>query len=77
MQHCLLLMLHKWEAVDKQQAFDALLKDVSTAFDCINHNLLIAKLLSYRILLSSLRLFADYLKNRSKKRTEVESSCSC
>ena len=43
-QHCLLLMLEKWkQAVDNNKDFGALLTNLSKAFDCISHNLLIAK----------------------------------
>ena len=42
-QDCLLLMLEKWKyAVDNNKAFGALLIDISKAFDCISHELLIA-----------------------------------
>ena len=44
-QHCLLLMLEKWKlAVDNNEAFGALLTDLSKAFDCLSHDLIIAKL---------------------------------
>ena len=44
-QHCLLLMLEKWKrAVDNNKVFGALLTDLSKSFDCISHDLLIAKL---------------------------------
>ena len=45
-QHCLLLMLEIWKkALDSKEAFGALLTDhLSIAFDCLNHELFIAKL---------------------------------
>ena len=47
-QHCLLLKLEKWKlAVDNNEAFGALLTNLSKAFDCLSHDLLIVKLHSY------------------------------
>ena len=44
-QQCLLALLEKWKrAVDSGQMFGALLTDLSKAFDCLDHELLIAKL---------------------------------
>ena len=42
-QHCLLSMLEKWKSADNKKTFGALLTDLSKAFDCLSHNLLIAK----------------------------------
>ena len=64
-QHCLLLMLEKWKrAVDNNKVFGALLTDLSKAFDCISHDLLIAKLNAYGLSLSALKLMHSYLQNR-------------
>ena len=35
------------EAIDRRNKFGAILTDLSKAFDCINHPLLIAKIDSY------------------------------
>ena len=47
-------------AVDNNEAFGALLTDLSKAFDCLSHDLFIAKLHSYGLSLTSLRLLSDY-----------------
>ena len=50
-QHCLLLMTNKWKkAVDNHKVFGTVLTDLSKAFDCICHDLLIAKLNGYELL---------------------------
>ena len=46
-QHCLLVMLEKWKNVDKGKVFGALLTNLSKAFDCLTHELIIAKLNAY------------------------------
>ena len=44
-QHSLIAMIEKWrKTLDKGGACGALLTDLSKAFDCMKHNLLIAKL---------------------------------
>ena len=64
-------MLEKWKsAVDKGKYFGALLTDLSKAFDCISHELILAKLHAYGFSLKALRLIHSYLTNR-KQRTRV------
>ena len=44
-QHCLLMMLETWKkATDNNKAFGAFLTDLLKVFDCLSHDLLIAKL---------------------------------
>ena len=75
-QHCLLAMLEKWKsAVDNNKTFGALLTDLSKAFDCLSHDLLIAKLNAYGFSLPALRLIQSYLSKR-KQRTKINSEFS-
>ena len=75
-QQCLLAMLEKWQrTVDIGKAFGALLTDLSKAFDCLDHELLIAKLNAYGFSLPALRLIHDYLSHR-KQKTRVNDSYS-
>ena len=57
-------------SVDRGKAFSALLTELSKAFDCLDHELLIAKLNAYGLSLPALRLIHDYLSNR-KQRTKI------
>ena len=75
-QNCLMVMLERMKkAVDNKNLAGALLTDLSKAFDCINHELLIAKLNSYGFSQSSLTLLLSYLSDR-KQRTKVKNSFS-
>ena len=67
-QQCLLKMLEKWkQSVDGGKVFGALLTHLSKAFDCLDHELLIAKLNVYGFSLPALRLINDYLSNRRQR----------
>ena len=69
-QHCLTAMLERWErAMDKGKFAEALLTNLSKAFDCINAELLIAKLEAYGFDLESLTYICSYLTEK-KQRTK-------
>ena len=75
-QQCLLAMLEKWKsAVDNKRNFGAHLTDLPKAFDCLHHDLLLAKLNAYGFSLPALRLVQSYLSNR-KQRTKINSEFS-
>ena len=47
-QYCLVVMLERFKkALDNKNKFGALVTDLSKAFDCLNHDLLVAKLDAY------------------------------
>ena len=75
-QQCILTLLEKlMRAVDSGQMFRALLTDRSKVFDCLDHELLIAKLNAYGFNLPALKLVHDYLSNR-KQRTKINRTYS-
>ena len=64
-QHALISLLEKWRNIlDKKGFSGAILMDLSKAFDCLNHDLLIAKLHAYGFSKKSVKLIRSYLKNR-------------
>ena len=64
-QHCLITLIEKWKkSVDNGGPFGALLTDLSKAFDCLPHELLIAKPDAYGFDKSSSKLIHSYLSNR-------------
>ena len=66
-QHCLITLIEKWKkSVENGGAFGALLTDLSKAFGCLPHELLIAKLDAYGFDKSSLILIHSYLANRKQ-----------
>ena len=69
-------MIEKWKKnVDNGGVFGALLTDLSKAFDCIPHDLIIAKLEAYGFHIDTLKLIHDYLSNR-KQRVKVNDTYS-
>ena len=75
-QHCLLVMIEMWrKALDERKVAGAILTDLSKAFDCLSHDLLLAKLDAYGFEKSALKFIYDYLKSRTQ-RTKVNGSYS-
>lgn len=75
-QYCLVVMIEAWKkALDEGKVAGAILTDLSKAFDCISHELLIAKLAAYGFEKSALILVLNYLKGR-KQRTRVNGTYS-
>ena len=63
------------KSIDNGGAFGALITDLSKAFDCLSHELLIAKLEAYGFDEKSLKLIYNYLSNR-KQRVKINNSYS-
>lgn len=75
-QHAILQMIGQWnQCLDTGGVIGAVLMDLSKAFDCIDHELLLAKLSAYGINPTSLNLIKCYLNNRFQ-RTKVGSTYS-
>ena len=75
-QYALLNMIRAWQAcLNKSGIVGAVLTDLSKAFDCLSHDLLIAKLNAYGLGRKALDLFYSYLCNR-RHYTKVGSSLS-
>ena len=68
-QHCLLLIIDKCKknkTGDSNKGFSVIFTDSSNAFECICHDLFVAKLHAYGLSLPALKMIEDYLLNRKK-----------
>ena len=75
-EQCLNVMKESWKrALDQNKYVGAVLTDLSKAFDCLNHQLLIAKLEAYGFGKQALNFIYNYLYNRNQ-RTKVKSKYS-
>ena len=64
-QYALLNLLQKWQSCrDNSGKIGTILMDLSKAFDCLPHELLLAKLAAYGLETSSLELLRSYLSGR-------------
>ena len=64
-QHCLIAMIEKWKtSLDNKCSAGVLLTDLSKAFYCLAHDLLLAKLDAYGFDYISLKLIHSYLRSR-------------
>ena len=65
--HVLIMLYENWMLyLDKGFVTGALLMDLSKTFDCIPHDLLVAKLHAYGISLNVVIFIYSYLKHRKK-----------
>ena len=75
-QHALFRLIQKWQAeVDSGGNIGTILMDLSKAYDCLSHNLLISKLEGYGLDIGSVDFLLDYFSLR-KYRTKIGSSYS-
>ena len=75
-QHALISMTEQWrKSLDNKGFAGAVLMDLSKAFDCMNHELLLAKLHAYGFSKDALQLICSYLKNRWQ-RVKINTSFS-
>ena len=75
-QYVLLSLLENFKrSLDKHNSCGALLTDLSKAFDCLSHNLIIAKLHAYGFDIASLKYIMSYFKERFQ-RTKIGNTFS-
>ena len=68
-QHALFKLLQRWQnELDNSGLVGTILMDLSKAYDCLPHDLIIAKFEAYGLSKSSLSLLLDYLTSRKQRR---------
>ena len=66
-QHVLIRLIEEWKGyLDKNYYVGAVLLDLSKAFDCVPHDLIIAKMHAYGFNMDALKLILSYLTNREQ-----------
>ena len=66
-QHVLLRLTEEWrKQLDNDKIFGALLMDLSKAFECLPHDLHLAKLEAYGFDIDTFKLFQSYLTKRKQ-----------
>ena len=66
-QHVLIRLIEEWKGyLDKNYYVGAVLLDISKAFDCVPHDLIIAKMHAYDFNMDALKLILSYLTNREQ-----------
>ena len=67
-QICWIVMIEQWKkALDNRDITGGVLTDLSKAFECVNHDLLIAKLDAYGLDRNALKLIHSCLSDRELK----------
>lgn len=75
-QHVLIRLLEEWkDKLDKNYVVGAVLMDLSNAFDCVPHDLLLAKLSANGFSNESLLFILSYLSDREQA-TRINNSLS-
>ena len=66
--HVLIRLIENWKkALDEKFLVGTVLTDLSKAFDCIPHNLLVAKLHAYGFSQKTVTFIYSYIKRRKEK----------
>ena len=76
-QHALINLINKWHSyLDNSGVVSIILMDLSNAFDCLPHELILAKLHVYGVDIKSLKLLQDFIlpiKHRVKFNSTLSS----